>query len=222
MNGTKLEVVDNFVYLGITLNKHLSWKPHVDKISNKISKVNGVLNKLKKIVPLKTLTLIYKSLIVCHLNYGILLWGNQTNQIAQLQKKSVRIITRSKYNAHTDPIFRTLKIQKVEDIKTLKQLSFFHKFLHKTLPPYFDDNYIKISQNSSRRLLLHIPRFRHEYFRNNLRYCITSNINKTDQNILRRLSTHSWESTKTLIIEKQIAEYATECTKPTCYVCGRR
>jgi hypothetical protein len=79
MNGTKLEVVDNFVYLGITLNKHLSWKPHVNKISSKISKVNGVLNKLKKLVPSKTLILIYKSLIACHLNYRILLWGNQAN-----------------------------------------------------------------------------------------------------------------------------------------------
>jgi hypothetical protein len=31
MNNTPLEIVDNFVYLGITINKNLSWKPHTQK-----------------------------------------------------------------------------------------------------------------------------------------------------------------------------------------------
>jgi hypothetical protein len=46
MNNTPLAVVDDFVYLGITLNKNLSWKPHTQKIAAKISKINGVLSRL--------------------------------------------------------------------------------------------------------------------------------------------------------------------------------
>ncbi|ELU09065.1 hypothetical protein CAPTEDRAFT_146759, partial [Capitella teleta] len=40
---TVIENVDDFVYLGITINKHLSWKSHTRNIACKISKVNCIL-----------------------------------------------------------------------------------------------------------------------------------------------------------------------------------
>ncbi len=36
-----------FNFLGLTLDENLNWKGHIDKISNKISKNIGMLNKLK-------------------------------------------------------------------------------------------------------------------------------------------------------------------------------
>ena len=36
--GTNIEFVDNFNFLGITINKHLNWTSHIDNVSVKISK----------------------------------------------------------------------------------------------------------------------------------------------------------------------------------------
>jgi hypothetical protein len=38
--------------------------------------------------------------------------GHKADDFVKLQKKVVRIIADSKYNAHTDPIFKSLKILK--------------------------------------------------------------------------------------------------------------
>ena len=53
INDTNVEIVDDFKFLGIMLNKHLKWTTHTDMIANKISKYIGViysrLHKLQKI-----------------------------------------------------------------------------------------------------------------------------------------------------------------------------
>ncbi len=74
IDDADIEKVSNFNFLGLTINEHLNWKSHIDNISNKISKNIGIINKLKHILPLKTKTLIYNSLIVSQINYGLLAW----------------------------------------------------------------------------------------------------------------------------------------------------
>ncbi len=64
----------------------------------------GILNRLKRFLPIQTKVLIYKSLVLSHLNFGILLWGFKCEKKIKLQKKIVRILSLSKYNAHTDPL----------------------------------------------------------------------------------------------------------------------
>ncbi len=53
-------------------------------------------------LPNQTKILIYNSLVLSHLNFGILLWGYKCEKVFKLQKLIVRIISLSKYNAHTD------------------------------------------------------------------------------------------------------------------------
>ena len=88
----------------------------MDKISNKISKYNGILKRLKHTLPEYILRTLYCSLIQSQLTYGILLWGFECDKLKKIQKKSMRIISRSKYNAHTDPLFKKHGILKLIDI----------------------------------------------------------------------------------------------------------
>ncbi len=55
-------------------------------------------------------------------------WGYHRDHIVKLQKKIVRIISLSKYNANTEPIFKTLKLLKVYDILKLHELKFYYKY----------------------------------------------------------------------------------------------
>ena len=47
MNNIPIDIVPHFNYLGIILDEHLSWKAHVAMVSGKLSKINGILNRLK-------------------------------------------------------------------------------------------------------------------------------------------------------------------------------
>ena len=83
--GSNIEFIDNFNFLGITINKHLNWTKHMDTLSAKIAKTVGILNTLKHVLPTNILKMIYNSLILCHLNYGILLWGAQHNSSRKMR-----------------------------------------------------------------------------------------------------------------------------------------
>ena len=55
INGTIVEFVDNFVFLGIQINKHLNWNHHKTDVANKIVKTVGILNTLNRYLLLNIL-----------------------------------------------------------------------------------------------------------------------------------------------------------------------
>ena len=63
------------------------------------------------------------------------------NGFFKLQKKVIRIITLSKYNSHSEPHFKSLKLLKIKDILKLQQLKFIYKLLNKSIPKYFESMY---------------------------------------------------------------------------------
>ena len=104
VNAPKLKICESeitcdcsFDFLGITMDKHLTWKPHIDNILNNISKTIGILNRLKFYLPIKLA--IYNSLILSHINYGLLVWGNTNylHRLEILQKRAIRLILHSSY-----------------------------------------------------------------------------------------------------------------------------
>ena len=92
----------------------------------KLSKISGVINRLKYVFPKQILINLYKSLFTPHLNYGSLVWGTNTKQIEILQKRTLRIITNSSYIAHTEPILNELGLINVKDMFSLKIINFFY------------------------------------------------------------------------------------------------
>ena len=84
MNDTGIEKVSDFDFLGLTINENMNWKSHIDKIANKISRSIGILNRLKHFLPLPTKLLIYNSLILSYLNFGVLAWGYKCDRIVKL------------------------------------------------------------------------------------------------------------------------------------------
>ena len=83
------------------------------------------------------LKILYNSLILPHINYGILTWGNKMKRIHKLQKWAIRTITNSKYNAHTTPLFKKLNLLQARDIFHLSALKLYFKYTHNKLPSYF-------------------------------------------------------------------------------------
>ena len=87
MNNRIIDVVQYFNYLGIMLDADMSWKTHVAMVRNKVSRINGILHRLKYIYPQSILITLYKSLFVPHINYGSLFWGHAGGALDKIQKK---------------------------------------------------------------------------------------------------------------------------------------
>ena len=104
INDVKIERVDCFNFLGLQLNHNLKWNKHISHVSLKISKITGLLHKLKLKFPTSILKSIYNTLLLPHINYCILTWGSQIDKIHKLQKRAIRNITKSDYRTHTEPL----------------------------------------------------------------------------------------------------------------------
>ena len=49
------------------------------------------------------------------------------------EKKPVRIMSNSEYFAHSEPLFKTLKLLKIEDLYKLKLLKFYYNLSYNLL-----------------------------------------------------------------------------------------
>ncbi len=58
MNNTTINRVNEFNFLGLTIDENLTWKNHINKVAYKLSKRIGILNKLKHFLPLNAKVLI--------------------------------------------------------------------------------------------------------------------------------------------------------------------
>ena len=72
INGVEIERVSEFKNHGVIIDENLSWKSHANILSNKMSKYAGILNELKKYLPLYVMRTLYFSLVGSALNYGLL------------------------------------------------------------------------------------------------------------------------------------------------------
>ena len=159
-------VTDTANFLGIMLDENLSWKSHIEMVSNKISKVTCILYRLKNVFPESVLFVLYNSLIVSYINYGLLLWGVHFHRLNSLQKKALRFMTNSSYLAHTIPLLIKYGLLNVGDMYKLKLLKFYYKLSYDLLPPYFN-NYIEIIEQKPARDLryqyIHAPLVKRVY-----------------------------------------------------------
>ena len=107
-------------FLGVHVDDRCKFDFHIDLICRKISKVAGILYRLRSCVPEFVLIRIYYSLVYPYLIYCNTVWGGtsltHTKRLLLLQKRIVRNITKSEFLDHTDPLFRKTGILKISDI----------------------------------------------------------------------------------------------------------
>ena len=177
----------------MVIDEHLNWKFLTDKIANKISKNIGVLNQLKHYSPIQTLRTLYCSMIQTHLNYGNLTWGIECNRLNKLQKRAIRTICLSKYNDHTEGLFKERKLLKFSDLFLLNFLKFFYKYNHKTLPECFrlfnfTSNAGQHGHNTRHGDIIPANVTRKQQTQNCIRHKLHKTINDTRSEVMERVS----------------------------------
>ena len=124
IDNNKIKETDSVKYLGIIFDNKLNWAPQVTNITKKIASGCWAIANLRKFVDIKTLRVIYFSLVYSHLTYGISCWGSAPkyliNKLFVKQKWALKVITRSDYLAPSTPLFYRLKLLKLVDIQKLK------------------------------------------------------------------------------------------------------
>ncbi len=133
-------------FLGLHIDPKLNFKYHIDTISKKISSGLYFLRSVKNILSERALKSIYYSLIHTHIIYAIQVWScttsNLTDRIYKLQKKAIRIVTKSPFNAHTESLFKKTAILPFPDLVHFFRLQFMQQYVQGFLPNKFANTWI--------------------------------------------------------------------------------
>lgn len=225
IQGIEIEKVDEFNFLGLTITETLSWNRHISKISSKIARTIYTMRRLRNFLPETTLLMLYNALIFPHISYCILSWGYKCTRITTLQKKAIRLIGNSKYNAHTEPLFKKYQLLRVDDLLKWKALLFYFNCINHSVPDYFDDMFVPLSfdhpygtrHRSANRYRL--PN--RATSSRTLRYYIPQLLEVTPPPVMTKINTHSYQGFSKYVKHNYLNSYKVLCTENPCYICNR-
>ena len=80
------------------------------------------MNQVKKMLPPTSLKILYSSLILPHLQYGLAAWGGCSYQskkrVVAIQKRAIRTVSKAYVTSHTEPRMKKLGLLKLDDLYT--------------------------------------------------------------------------------------------------------
>ena len=122
INNTIIPSKDSVKYLGMTLDRRLTWKKHISEkskqLKEKLRKFYWLTDRRSKLNIQNKITL-YKAVIKPVWSYGIQLWGTASNSnieiLQRFQSKTLRSLLNAPWYITNETIHRDLKIPIVKD-----------------------------------------------------------------------------------------------------------
>ena len=163
--------------LGVHIDDNLSWKNHVDYTCTKISRLIGLLNRLKYYVSKKVLVMFYNVHVIPIIDFCLNVWGHAADshmhRLQVLQNRAGRIILGVDFDTsirliHSDLCWLTIRQRLFYQTCTL-----MYKVFNGGAPSYlntfeYTDSTYSLRSISTENLL--VPRPKMESFRNSFSY----------------------------------------------------
>ena len=130
LNGSVLEEVYEFLDLGLLTNDHLSWKSHVDAITNKTNRILGLLRRTcRGWKDTETLKVLYCALVRSQVEYGSVVWSPYTtrniDRLERIQQRETKCIL-GKRNFTDDERLKWLNLPSLKKRRYLFDVTFLY------------------------------------------------------------------------------------------------
>ena len=139
LSGKYITLTDKIKYLGMFIDNKLSWNEHINYVATVVSSGIGMLYRSKYFLTKASLLLLYNSLILPHLNYCAVIWAHTfptyISKLDVLQKRAVRIVTNAHRLAHTDPIFKNLKLLRITELAKQQMILIIQRVVKGNIHP---------------------------------------------------------------------------------------
>ena len=136
MGNTVIQNTSETKFLGIWLDENLKWTTHIQKLTLKLTRNTNLLKYNQNLMPISTKKVVYHSHISSHIQYGMLLWGNNAtdDQLTRLQKIQNKCLQYILPKTDINTANSKLSILRIRDMLTLANLKFGYKLAHNLLP----------------------------------------------------------------------------------------
>ena len=165
VNGSVLERVSSYRYLGVLISSDLSWSNHIKDISSKARKQVGLLyRRFYKHAAPATLRTLYTALIRPHLEYAVPVWDphlcKDIDALESVQRFATKICTKS-WNTNYQYRLGKLRLQTLNMRRCYLKLCHLYKLVHSL--SIFPNSPVTTSSShsyptrSNHNLSLHVP-----------------------------------------------------------------
>ncbi|KAL1446894.1 hypothetical protein WDU94_006594 [Cyamophila willieti] len=129
---SRLELIDNnqqtitinrvssVQYLGITLDSHLKWTLHTDKLKKKLRQLTYIFYSLRNICSRGTIREIYHALVQSLLQYCLVVWGGAYQNVMTTLQRTQNILLRTILNK--DRLFTSTRLYEIFDVMDIHNL----------------------------------------------------------------------------------------------------
>ena len=135
------------------------------------------------------------------------------------------VIICGKFNAHTEHIFKSLNLLKLEDMFSLNVLKLYYKLCHDNLPVYVTNLFTRNAPGTTHYYdlrpsgIFKTPTVHTCIAEQCIRFMLPKIINDTDLSVTEKVNTHLFQGfTKYLKVTK-IHFYASHCLIDNCCIC---
>ena len=226
IDGSEVERIEGgktVRFLGVLLDEKFTYDAQFKKVLGKVKSGVAALQQSKHVLSKEARKLVYDALVQSHLAYAAVTWGNVISggkraELMKWQKKAIRAIEKSKYNAHTDPLFQRMEILKFEDILKLQAITILKKLQLGLLPAGLSEFFLQCSssntQTRSGTLGLVYPE--RQYNQVQVLMNVTKAWNRAPETVRRAKSV---KRAKTFAKEHVLQDYVTLCKRVGCPEC---
>lgn len=179
-----LEQVYEHNYLGIIIDANFRFGLHTNYLYKKLKKISYMMFHIKDMIPVKTKTVLYSSLVESILRYGILVWGSAATvylkRLCKCQDKIVRYVYNNYNYKNEDNIYYYQKLK-------FLPLNLLYKYIL-IIENYFSKNYKCIemkyhtmTKRSKERY--NIPNYFNKHGKNHLKVTVPTIFNEIPPNL---------------------------------------
>jgi hypothetical protein len=147
--GQTLLEADAIRFLGLQLDKQITWRNHLNFLPNKLSSACFVMRRLHHVPNIDASKLVYFAYFQSTVKYGTVFWGNSHNlhEVFLLQKRMVRIMLGLGYISSCRTWFRKYNILTVPCLYILSLAMFVI-----SNPSYFQTNFFLQGLDTTKKI----------------------------------------------------------------------
>ena len=112
MNGEVLQNCEVITFLGVIVDRQLSWKLHVQKVWKKCLSASALMFRVDKSLPGRMRGTLYRAMVQPHLDYCCAVWGECSNgdmqRLERIQKIGMRYMLGEKWDYPSEMLRRRL------------------------------------------------------------------------------------------------------------------
>ena len=212
--------------LGVYLDETLSFDYHCKKVISKINSAMFYLSSVKNILSTNALIKLYYALVHPHILYCLPAYSftslKNRKLLANKQKQCIRIIMKSKYNAHSEPLFYKSQILPLEDLIFQQKLLLMHSLVNGysavSFPQFISNQIANVHRYTFRNDNdFHVPRTTQSLVQKMPLIDFPSSWNSLDPSLKDISSKYSFKKT---LKQELLDKYSNfRCTRSICISC---